>query len=87
MPLNTTSEGGEPTEERRTHQGSDGPLGIPYSGRHPPNDGVESTVDGGQQCPLCGFSSDDRDDVYVHLMAAHRKSRLSSALLVRTEEA
>lgn len=32
-------------------------------------------------CPVCAFGSDDPDDVYVHLMTAHRKSTISAALL------
>lgn len=40
-------------------------------------------------CPLCRFTTGDRTDVYVHLMTAHRKSRISEELLthVATETA
>lgn len=32
-------------------------------------------------CPVCEFASTDADDVYAHLMTAHRKSTISAALL------
>ena len=32
-------------------------------------------------CPVCEFTSDEFDDVYAHLMTAHRKSTISAALL------
>lgn len=34
-------------------------------------------------CPVCEFASPEYDDVYVHLMTAHRKSTISSMLLDR----
>jgi hypothetical protein len=33
------------------------------------------------RCPVCAFGSHDPDDVYAHLLTAHRKSTLGSALL------
>ena len=32
-------------------------------------------------CPVCEFAGTEYDDVYVHLMTAHRKSTISAALL------
>lgn len=34
-------------------------------------------------CPVCAFAASGYDDVYAHLMTAHRKSTISSALLQR----
>lgn len=34
-------------------------------------------------CPVCEFASAEDDDVYIHLMTAHRKSTISSMLLDR----
>lgn len=36
---------------------------------------------GATTCPVCEFASAEYDDVYVHLMTAHRKSTISAALL------
>ena len=35
----------------------------------------------GHRCPVCEFVSGEFDDVYAHLMTAHRKSTISAALL------
>lgn len=32
-------------------------------------------------CPLCACSTTDRNEIYVHLMTNHRKSRISEVLL------
>lgn len=37
--------------------------------------------EGRYDCPVCEFASDEHDEVYVHLMASHRKSTISAALL------
>jgi len=37
----------------------------------------ESRVD----CPLCQLSADSESDVYRHLLVAHRKNALATALL------
>lgn len=47
-----------------------------------PVEGSKSTDGGaGHRCPVCEFVSAEYDDVYAHLMTAHRKSTISAALL------
>lgn len=64
--------------------GPDGPS--PESTQHgAPNEAVERTRAtpgaGTERCPVCEFASADADDVYAHLLTAHRKSTISAALL------
>lgn len=40
-----------------------------------------TAVGSGHRCPVCEFASAEYDDVYAHLMTAHRKSTISAALL------
>jgi len=42
---------------------------------------VPSTAATRHDCPVCEFASEDYDDVYAHLLTAHRKSTISAALL------
>lgn len=39
------------------------------------------TENGQFACPLCACSTTDRNEVYVHLVRSHRKSRISESLL------
>lgn len=32
-------------------------------------------------CPLCACSTNDRNEIYVHLVTSHRKGRISKCLL------
>lgn len=38
----------------------------------------------GYECPLCGLTSTETDEIYAHLMTSHRKSTISDALLKTT---
>ncbi|MFB6301484.1 MAG: hypothetical protein ABEH78_01280 [Haloferacaceae archaeon] len=41
--------------------------------------------DHGYECPLCGLTSTETDEIYTHLMTSHRKSAVSTALLDATD--
>jgi hypothetical protein len=88
MSPNVPFDGSSSTDRQQKRQSLDtNPLSVPYSAECLPSDdsadALGETAGERRQCPLCGFASRDRNDVYVHLMAAHRKSRLSDALLTR----
>lgn len=50
--------------DRTTADGSEAAAGAPLASGHP-------------TCPLCEFSADGENGIYVHLQTSHRKSALS----------